>query len=66
MTTDKGPIEAIKSRDFNSDYANLKLNLFNKKKEEAQAAFMAYNANPNGQVHNITLSDGRPNSVMTT
>ena len=65
MTTNKGPIEAIKFSDFNRDYANFKLNLFNKKKDEAQAAFMAYNANPNGQVQNITLSNGQPNSVMT-
>ena len=25
----------------------------------------AYNANPNGNVSNVTLSNGQPNSVMT-
>ncbi len=64
--TNKSPIEAIKSNNFNADYASLKLNPFKKKEQEAtQAAFLAYNANPHGQVHNVTLSNGQPNSVMT-
>ena len=62
-------VDEVKYRDFN-DRTAFMLNDPLKKKEKdeqaTQAAFLAYNANPRGQVHNVTLSNGQPNSVMTT
>lgn len=70
------PIEAIKSNGFNDGYANFKLNsfnevfeVFNKEKEKGvhprQSAFLALKNNPDGQVYDVTLSNGAPNSIMT-
>lgn len=65
--SNNNPIEAIKFNGFNDAYANFKLNLFKKKEAQSdQSAFVAYNNNPDRQVHNVTLSNGAPNSVMTT